>query len=125
MKNPAAPILIMTTEIYRNMALGKDPIMDTISYVVFDEIHYINDIERGYVWEESIIFSKPKIRFLCLSATIPNAEEFAEWIEAIKKHKVDVITHNQRPDHLEKKFFDTELRITSLKEIRDISNIPY
>ena len=48
-KNPTAPILIMTTEIYRNMALSKDPIMDTISYVVFDEIHYINDIERGYV----------------------------------------------------------------------------
>jgi len=85
-KNPAAPILIMTTEIYRNMALGKDPILDTISYVIFDEIHYINDIERGYVWEESIIFSKPKTRFLCLSATIPNAKEFAEWIEAIKKN---------------------------------------
>lgn len=123
-KNPTAPILIMTTEIYRNMALSKDPIMDTISYVVFDEIHYINDIERGYVWEESIIFSKPKIRFLCLSATIPNAKEFAEWIEAIKGHKVDVITHNQRPVPLEKKFFDSELGITTLKEIKDIADIP-
>jgi len=123
-KNPTAPILIMTTEIYRNMALGKDPIMDTISYVIFDEIHYINDIERGYVWEESIIFSKPKIRFLCLSATIPNAKEFAEWIEAIKAHKVDVITHSKRAVPLEKKFFDSEFGITSLREIKDVADIP-
>ena len=123
-KNPTAPILIMTTEIYRNMALSKDPIMDTISYVIFDEIHYINDIERGYVWEESIIFSKPKIRFICLSATIPNAKEFAEWIEAIKKHRVDVITNSKRTVPLEKKFFDSELGITSLKEINDVADIP-
>ena len=123
-KNPTAPILIMTTEIYRNMALSGDPIMDTISYVVFDEIHYINDIERGYVWEESIIFSKPKVRFLCLSATIPNAKEFANWIEAIKKHKVHVVMHGKRTVPLEKKFFDTELGITSLKGINDIADIP-
>jgi superfamily II RNA helicase len=123
-KNPIAPILIMTTEIYRNMALSKDPLMDTVSYVIFDEIHYINDIERGYVWEESIIFSKPNIRFLCLSATIPNAKEFAEWIEAIKKHKVDVITNSKRPVPLEKKFFDSELQITTLREINEIADIP-
>lgn len=123
-KNPRAPILIMTTEIYRNMALSQDPIMDTISYVIFDEIHYINDIERGYVWEESIIFSKKKIRFLCLSATIPNAKEFADWISSIKKHKVDVIIHSKRSVPLDKKFFDTELEITSLKEIKNIIDIP-
>ncbi len=123
-KNPTAPILIMTTEIYRNMALSRDPMMDTISYVIFDEIHFINDIERGYVWEESIIFSKEKIRFICLSATIPNAKEFASWIEAIKKHSVEVIVHDKREVPLEKKFFDSELGITSLEEIRDLSDIP-
>ncbi len=123
-KNPTAPILIMTTEIYRNMALSHDPILNRISYVIFDEIHYINDIERGDVWEESIIFSKPKIRFLCLSATIPNAKEFAEWIESIKKHKVDVITTIKRSVPLEKKFFDSELGITSLKEINYVADIP-
>ncbi|MEK6828431.1 MAG: DEAD/DEAH box helicase, partial [Nanoarchaeota archaeon] len=57
-KNTDALILIMTTEIYRNMVLGNDPFISDVSYVIFDEIHYINDIERGYVWEESIIFSK-------------------------------------------------------------------
>jgi superfamily II RNA helicase len=123
-KNPSAPILIMTTEIYRNMALSKDPIMDRLSYVIFDEIHYINDIERGYVWEESIIFSKDKVRFLCLSATVPNAKEFASWIESIKKHKVEVVSQDRRKVPLEKKFFDSELGISSLEEIRDIADIP-
>src|SRR3989338_2056784 len=90
-RNSHAPVLIMTTEIYRNMVLTNDPFISTTSYVIFDEIHYINDIERGYVWEESIIFSKPQVRFLCLSATIPNAEEFAEWIRTLKQHRVEVI----------------------------------
>jgi superfamily II RNA helicase len=123
-KNHSAQILIMTTEIYRNMALTNDPIMEEISYVVFDEIHYINDIERGYVWEESIIFSHDKVRFLCLSATIPNAKEFASWIESIKSHKVEVVVQNKREVPLEKNFFDTELGITSLEGIKDVADIP-
>ncbi|MCP3682853.1 MAG: DEAD/DEAH box helicase [bacterium] len=123
-KNPGAPILIMTTEIYRNMALVNDPIAESVSYVIFDEIHFINDIERGYVWEESIIFSKPHVRFLCLSATIPNANEFAEWISSIKKHKVDVIKHDVRNVPLHRAFFDSELGITTLREMNDIADVP-
>src|SRR3989344_4959328 len=64
--NSKAQILVMTTEVYRNMALVNDPVLDDVQYVIFDEIHYINDIERGYIWEESIIFSPGHIRFLCL-----------------------------------------------------------
>lgn len=123
-KNPNAPVLIMTTEIYRNMALSHDPIMESISYVIFDEIHYINDIERGYVWEESIIFSKNNVRFLCLSATIPNAKEFASWIEAIKGHHVKVIFHDKREVPLEKKFYDSELGVCSLEDLKKIADIP-
>ncbi|MFH1641495.1 MAG: DEAD/DEAH box helicase [Nanoarchaeota archaeon] len=123
-KNPGAPILIMTTEIYRNMAIIGDPIMENISYVVFDEIHYINDPERGFIWEESIIFSKESIRFLSLSATIPNAKEFASWMAAIKKHPVEVITQNRREVPLTKLFFDTELGITSLEDIKEMASIP-
>ncbi|MFH2028480.1 MAG: DEAD/DEAH box helicase, partial [Nanoarchaeota archaeon] len=122
--NPNAPILIMTTEIYRNMALTNDPMMEVVSYVIFDEVHYINDIERGYVWEESIIFSRDTVRFLCLSATIPNADEFASWIRSIKKHDVDVIFQNKREVPLEKKFYDSELGICSLEDIKDIADIP-
>ncbi|MBI2135098.1 DEAD/DEAH box helicase [Candidatus Woesearchaeota archaeon] len=123
-KNQSAPILIMTTEIYRNMALTQDEMLDKISYVIFDEIHYINDIERGYVWEESIIFSKDNVRFLCLSATIPNAAEFASWIASIKGHKVDVIRHDKRQVPLHKSFYDSELGITSLDDIKEIIDIP-
>lgn len=123
-KNPTAPILIMTTEIYRNMALTEDNFLDEISYVIFDEIHYINDVERGYVWEESIIFSRENVRFLCLSATIPNADEFSAWIESIKKHKVDVIKYDIREVPLSRKFYDSELGITTLKNINDVNDIP-
>src|SRR3989338_4820087 len=54
--NSHARILVMTTEIYRNMVISKDEDIQNVAYVIFDEIHYINDIERGYVWEESIIY---------------------------------------------------------------------
>jgi len=123
-KNPEAPILIMTTEIYRNMVLTEDEFVKKISYVIFDEIHYINDIERGYVWEESIIFSLDHVRFLCLSATIPNAQEFADWINSIKKHPVDVIKNDIRNVPLDRWFFDSELGICTLDQIEELANIP-
>ncbi|MBI2657489.1 DEAD/DEAH box helicase [Candidatus Woesearchaeota archaeon] len=123
-KNTDALILIMTTEIYRNMVLSNDPFISEVSYVIFDEIHYINDIERGYVWEESIIFSKPNVRVLCLSATIPNADEFARWIEAIKGHEVVVVRHDQRPVPLHVNFYDAELGVTTLKNLKDAMDVP-
>jgi superfamily II RNA helicase len=120
--NPSAVVLIMTTEIYRNMALSNDELLDDVKYVIFDEIHYINDVERGYVWEESIIFSKEHIRFLCLSATIPNAVEFADWIGSIKKHEIEVVSHDVRYVPLECKFYDNELGITTLEDIKKNKN---
>ncbi|MBD3318443.1 DEAD/DEAH box helicase [Candidatus Woesearchaeota archaeon] len=117
--NPTAPILIMTTEVYRNMVVVGDPLVHEVSYVIFDEIHFISDIDRGTVWEESLIFSPEHIRFLCLSATIPNAQEFANWIRSIKNHKVLVVEHRKRPVPLEKKFYDQDLGITTLAEIHD------
>jgi superfamily II RNA helicase len=123
-KNPGAGVLIMTTEIYRNMLMTDDEIIQQLSYVIFDEIHFISDAERGYVWEESIIFSKPQTRFLCLSATIPNAAEFAGWISAIQQHKVEVIIHEKRQVPLETSFFDADLGIATLEQIREIANMP-
>jgi len=122
--NPQAQVVIMTTEIYRNMVMTGDVSIENISYVIFDEIHFINDIERGVIWEESIIFSLLSVRFLCLSATIPNAEEFSQWIRKIKKHDVSTITHDIRNVPLHKYFFDTDLGITSLSEINDILDVP-
>ncbi len=122
--NPHAKILIMTTEIYRNMVISKDEETKDIAYVIFDEIHYINDIERGYVWEESIIYSLETVRFLCLSATIPNAREFADWIQAIKKHTVKVVVSSDRKVPLEHQFYDYELGLTNLKAVKEAVEMP-
>ncbi|MFH1456164.1 MAG: DEAD/DEAH box helicase [archaeon] len=120
--NPDALILVMTTEIYRNMLLSNDKAIQNLSYVIFDEIHYINDIERGTVWEESIIFSPPHVRFLCLSATIPNAKEFASWIESIKhpgdsNHKVKVVDYMKRAVPLHHFVYDVFDGITTIDKI--------
>ncbi len=122
--NPDAKILIMTTEIYRNMVISNDEDIKNIAYVIFDEIHYINNIERGYVWEESIIYSSETVRFLCLSATIPNAAEFSSWIQAIKKHPVKTITATKRNVPLQQSFYDVELGITTLEKIKSAKEIP-
>ncbi len=122
--NSQAPILIMTTEIYRNMAISNDKVVDKVSYVVFDEIHFINDYERGYVWEESIIFSKSHVRFLCLSATIPNSKQFADWIMEIKKHQVDVVINTKRNVPLYRYFYTNELGISNLQKVKEVMEIP-
>ncbi len=115
--NHGAPLLVMTTEIYRNMLLSNDPFVDDVVYVVFDEIHFLGDIERGTVWEESVIFSRDHVRFLCLSATIPNARQFANWINHVKGHGVDVVVEKKRAVPLAHKFYDVEHGFASLKDI--------
>ncbi len=115
--NPGAKVLIMTTEIYRNMVLTGDDSVKDVAYVIFDEVHYINDPERGSVWEESVIYSPENVRFLCLSATIPNAEEFADWIAAIKGHEVITVRSDVRVVPLKHMFYDFELGITDLKSL--------
>jgi len=123
--NPTAKILIMTTEIYRNMVVGGDTEeTKNIAYVIFDEVHYINDFERGYIWEESIIYSPKSIRFLCLSATIPNAVEFSNWIQAIKGHEVKTVVATKRNVPLKVSFYDVELGLTTLEKIRAEKETP-
>ena len=116
--NHNAQILIMTTEIYRNMLVTKDELVEQLSYIVFDEIHFINDYERGTVWEEAIIFSPEHVRFLCLSATIPNAKEFAEWIQSIKGHKVSVVTYDKRAVPLKHMLYDVQMGMTTIQDIK-------
>ena len=95
--NGSAPLLIMTTEIFRNTIFENPKSLDDVETVVFDEIHYMDDPERGTVWEESIIFAPPHIRFVCLSATISNLDQFGEWIGKTRGEDVEVIRHRDRP----------------------------
>ncbi len=121
--NSNAKILIMTTEIYRNMLLTKDPLVENVSYVIFDEIHFLSDLDRGTVWEESIIFSPPHVRFVCLSATIPNAEQFASWIRSIKKnddqtHEIKIVKYEKRAVPLKHLIYDSVIGLSDAGQLQ-------
>ncbi|KAJ7292904.1 ATP-dependent RNA helicase [Mycena rebaudengoi] len=99
--NPEASCLIMTTEILRSMLYkGADLIRD-VEFVIFDEVHYVNDAERGVVWEEVIIMLPDHVNIILLSATVPNTKEFADWVGRTKKKDIYVISTAQRPVPLE------------------------
>jgi len=95
--NYGAPCLIMTTEIFRNTLLDDPDRLASVDYAIFDEFHYINDIERGTVWEESVIFAPPRIRFVCLSATMPNIAELAGWMREVRDSPAEVVVEQNRP----------------------------
>ncbi|RUS21214.1 antiviral helicase, partial [Endogone sp. FLAS-F59071] len=98
---PEASCLIMTTEILRSMLYrGADLIRD-VEFVIFDEVHYVNDQERGVVWEEIIIMLPAHVNLILLSATVPNTKEFADWVGRTKKKDIYVISTPKRPIPLE------------------------
>lgn len=99
--NPNAKCLIMTTEILRNLVYKNSDILRDTDFVIFDEVHYINDSQRGVVWEECIIMLPKHINLVMLSATIPNSLEFAEWVGRTKERCVYVISTNKRAVPLE------------------------
>jgi len=82
--NGRAPIVVMTTEILRNMIYEDDPVLERLRYVVLDEVHYLADRERGAVWEEVIIQLPGHVRLVALSATVSNAEDFGAWLELVR-----------------------------------------
>ncbi|CAK7219412.1 ATP-dependent RNA helicase mtr4 [Sporothrix curviconia] len=99
--NPTASCLVMTTEILRSMLYRGSEIMREVAWVVFDEIHYMRDKSRGVVWEETIILLPDKVRYVFLSATIPNAFQFAEWIAKIHRQACHVVYTDFRPTPLQ------------------------
>ena len=103
--NPTATCLVMTTEILRSMLYRGSEIMREVAWVVFDEIHYMRDKIRGVVWEETIILLPDKVRYVFLSATIPNAMQFAEWITKTHVQPCHVVYTDFRPTPLQHYFF--------------------
>jgi len=99
--NANATCLIMTTEILRSMLYGGSDIIRDLEYVIFDEVHYINDEDRGVVWEEVLILLPDHVNIIMLSATVPNTLEFADWVGRTKKKKIHVISTAKRPVPLE------------------------
>src|SRR5690242_6550663 len=116
-ENSDAPLIVGTTEIYRNQLFdalrgGEDVHVDL---VIFDEAHYLGDEERGHVWEEAIILTPPRIRMLLLSATIGNARELARWIEELRGVRCGVVTRpGDRPVPLRAAFLLPDKRLLPL-----------
>lgn len=119
-ENVDAPLLVMTTEVLRNMLLhggrtdGSLPEMP--DWIVFDEIHYINHPERGTVWEEAFLLLPKDVRVLGLSATVPNIYELAAWLERVLDEPVAAVIHEERAVPLRLFYFTADGRAMSHAE---------
>lgn len=108
-ENPEAPVIIMTTEVYRNMALSnmygdKNPMMENLGTVIFDEFHYLGDVDRGPVWEESLMYTPKGVQTLGLSATIGNPKELEHWIGTLDDNNVSLVSIPPEARHVPLKF---------------------
>src|SRR3978361_1725067 len=90
--NGDAPVVVMTTEVLRNMLYADSPAINGLGYVVMDEVHYLADRFRGAVWEEVIIHLPQSVTLVSLSATVSNAEEFADWLVTVRGHTRVVVS---------------------------------
>ena len=109
--NRGAQIVVMTTEVFRNMLYGTnfgsvtDNLKD-VKYVILDEVHYMNDEQRGTVWEESIIYCPTNVQIVALSATVANADKLTEWITSVHS-RTELINTDFRPVPLRFYYFDS------------------
>ena len=94
--HPEAPVVVMTTEVLRNMLLAGSELLGGLQAVVLDEVHYLQDPYRGAVWEEVLVLSPPEVSFICLSATVNNATELGDWLRSIRG-PTDVVVERHRP----------------------------
>jgi len=103
-ENPAGQLLVMTTEVARNMLVQNPESFKDVGCLVFDEVHYLADPERGTAWEESILLAPPYVQLVCLSATVANAEEVAEWISTTGR-EVSLIESDERVVPLKHRYY--------------------
>jgi len=94
--HPRAPVVVMTTEVLRNMLLAGSDLLEGLHTVVLDEVHFIQDPYRGGVWEEVLVLAPPEIRFVCLSATVNNAAELGGWLRSVRGDTA-IVVERQRP----------------------------
>ena len=109
--NRDAQIVVMTTEVFRNMLYGTNfgsvsDNMKEVRYVILDEVHYMNDEQRGTVWEESIIYCPTNVQIIALSATVANADKLTEWINTVHS-KTELVNTDFRPVPLRFYYFDS------------------
>ncbi|MGA8297362.1 MAG: DEAD/DEAH box helicase [Acidimicrobiales bacterium] len=113
-RNGDADVVVMTTEVLRNMIYAQSPGLDRLRCVVLDEVHYLEDRYRGAVWEEIILSAPPSVTLVCLSATVSNAEELAGWIENVRGSTAHVIEEH-RPVELR------NLYVAGIRQTRELA----
>ena len=131
-----ASVVIMTTEVYRNMLLeeGGERFTDLenptpsslagVGFVIFDELHYLSDVGRGPVWEEAIICSPPHVQLVGISATVSNADDLANWISRVHR-PISLVVHEQRAVPLEHYYFlDNKLHLVQDAESNRVEHFP-
>ena len=109
--NRDAQIVVMTTEVFRNMLYGTTfgdvrHSLNNVKYVVLDEVHYMNDEQRGTVWEESIIYCPTDIQIIALSATVANSQQLTDWINTVHS-KTELVYTDFRPVPLRYYYYDS------------------
>ena len=109
----------MTTEILQNMLHKQSERLKSVDYIIFDEVHYINDRERGHVWEEILILLPNSIGLVMLSATVPNYLQFAQWIGSIKNTTIYIEITYKRVVPLEHKFYINTKNVILFKTADD------
>ena len=118
---PHAPIVVMTTEVLRNMLFGRSAMLDGLVTIVLDEVHYLQDPYRGSVWEEILVLAPASIAFVSLSATINNAREFGRWLTSVRG-TTRVVVETHRPVTLQHHYAVAERggdRVTVLPLFRE------
>lgn len=115
--NDGASVVVMTTEVLRNMIYARSSSLQGLRYVILDEVHYLQDPYRGPVWEEVIIHTPPEVDLVCLSATVSNAEDIADWITTVRGRTIAII-HETRPIELK------HLYLVGDRKTGDVSMLP-
>ena len=116
--HPGAQVLIMTTEILRNSIFEDPAQLHDVDYVIFDEVHFLDDAERGTVWEESLIFAPRDVRLIALSATISNLDQLGAWLREIRPQPLEVVQSTLRPVPLQHRLHTTRQGIFDLGRLK-------